>query len=92
MCPDMALEVKGVIEAFIAIGAEMPFHLAVALQVAVQHPLVGESFLANGAAELLSWPLTLSHLQKNRGFAVREDLHKGTQGRYLIPRAWVLLT
>lgn len=63
MGPDVALEVKGVVEALVAVRAEMPLHLAVAFQVSVQHTLVGEALLAERTGELVPGTLSLRHLQ-----------------------------
>lgn len=39
MCADMPLQVKGVVEALAAEGAQVPLHLVVALEVPVEHTL-----------------------------------------------------
>lgn len=59
---DMALEIEGVVEAFVAIWAQVTLHLAVAFQVTIQHALVGEPLLAERAGELLSGAFALGHL------------------------------
>lgn len=41
--PDVALQIKGVVEALPAEGAQVPLHLAVALDVPVQHALQAEA-------------------------------------------------
>lgn len=44
--PHMSLQVEGVVEAFSTEGAQVPLHLAVALDVTVEHPLQAEAFAA----------------------------------------------
>ena len=52
MCPGVALQVKGVIEALSAEGAEIALGVAVALHVPVQQSLQGELLGAYPALEL----------------------------------------
>ena len=52
MCPGVALQIKGVIEAFSTEGAEIPLGVAVALHVTVKQPLQGELLGARSALEL----------------------------------------
>ena len=52
MCPGVALQVKGVIEALSAEGAEIALGVAVALHVPVQQPLQRELLRACPALEL----------------------------------------
>lgn len=47
MCSHMPLEVKGIIESFTAESTRVSLHHAVALEVASQHALQGEYFVAN---------------------------------------------
>lgn len=47
VCADVSLEVKGVVEAFAAEGAQVSLGVTVALNVSVQHALVLERLLAN---------------------------------------------
>lgn len=44
--PDVAFQIKGVVEALPAEGAQVPLHLAVALDVPVQHALQAEALAA----------------------------------------------
>ena len=53
MSPCVALEVKGVIEAFAAEGAEITLDLTVALDMAVEQSLEREDLAAHGALELV---------------------------------------
>ena len=52
MRPSVALQVKRVVEALSAEGAEIPLDVAVALQVPVQQTLQSEQFAADAALEL----------------------------------------
>lgn len=44
MGPDMSFQIKGVVEAFSTEGAQVPLHLAVTLDVTVEHPLQAKAF------------------------------------------------
>lgn len=46
----MPLQIKGVVEAFSTEGAQVSLHLAVALDVPVEHPLQAEAFATQLAA------------------------------------------
>lgn len=46
MRADVPLQVKGVIEALATEGAQVPLHLVVALEVAVEHALQAEALAA----------------------------------------------
>lgn len=50
MGPDMPFQIKGVVEAFSTEGAQVSLHLAVALDVAVEHPLQAKAFATQLAA------------------------------------------
>lgn len=50
----MSLEVKGIIEAFSTVCAEVPLDIIVTLHVAIQHALVGEGLLADVTGEEVS--------------------------------------
>ena len=52
MCPGVALQVKGVIEALSAECAEIPLDVAVTLEVPVQQTLKSEQFVADATREL----------------------------------------
>lgn len=54
VCPHVALQVEGVVEALPAEATGVPLHQAVALQVAGQHSLQGEHFVTHLAHELSS--------------------------------------
>lgn len=68
MCSDMSFEVEGIIEAFAAEVAEVPFDVIVALQVPVQHALKGEGLLAYVASERIPW--AISSLYRHLGMQV----------------------
>lgn len=44
MGPDMSFQIKGVVEAFPAEGAQVSLHLAVTLDVTIEHPLQTKAF------------------------------------------------
>lgn len=50
MGPDVSFQIEGVIEAFSAEGAQVSLHLAVTLDVTVEHPLQAKAFAAQLAA------------------------------------------
>ena len=52
MCPGVALQVKGVIEALSAECAEIPLDVAVTLEVPVQQTLKSEEFAADATSKL----------------------------------------
>ena len=52
MSSSVALQVKSVIEALSAEGAEIPLDVAVTFQMPVQQTLKGEQFAADAAPEL----------------------------------------
>lgn len=50
MGPDMPLQIKGVVESFPTEGAQVSLHLAVTLDVTVEHPLQAKAFATQLAA------------------------------------------
>lgn len=50
MGPDMPFQIKGVVEAFSTERAQVSLHLAVALDVTVEHPLQAKAFATQFAA------------------------------------------
>ena len=59
MCPGVTLEVKSVIEALSAEGAEIPLDVTVTLEMAVEETLQGKEFAADATPELggvCLWP------------------------------------
>lgn len=50
MGPDMSFQIKGVVEAFSTEGAQVSLHLAVTLDVTVEHPLQAKAFATQLAA------------------------------------------
>lgn len=50
MGPDMPFQIKGVVEAFSTEGAQVSLHLAVALDVTIEHPLQAKAFATELAA------------------------------------------
>lgn len=60
---DMSLEVKGVIETFPTVSAEVPLDIIVTLHVSIQHALVGEGLLADVTGKKVSiWTVPQGHL------------------------------
>lgn len=67
---DVPLQVERVVEAFPAVGAQVPLDVVVTLHVAVQHALVGEGLLADVAGEEVSTgTVPHGHLWARMGFA-----------------------
>lgn len=62
----MSLEVKGVVEAFAAEGAEVSLGVTVALDVSVQHALELESLLANLKPATVYRPIIFTECQPDR--------------------------
>lgn len=78
MGPDMPLQIKGVVESFPTEGAQVSLHLAVALDVTVEHPLQAKAFatqlavmqgsvIAGASGELRSGEDCVSIGMNNRG-------------------------
>lgn len=87
------LQVKGVVEALPAVGAEVPLDVVVTLHVAIQHALVGEGLPADVAGEEASTgSVPQRHLWSRTGFVTDtqevglqvadcEDTHTSPQPR-----------